>query len=794
MLSLLLLLLSPLQLLSSDYTLPTEYFINCGSKSNTELDDSRVFVGDFKPLFGKGKDVKDTNPSNNITLYQTAKIFRQQSWYVFEVGQNGTYLVRLHFFSFSSLVNLSDAVFNVSAESPSGSGLGLELLSNFSVRNSSTSPVIEEFLLTVKEKKFRLYFFPSQEPTSFAFVNAIEVFPVPDNFINDTAAQVTSAGRKGNYSRLLSRALHTILRINVGDRNITPATDTLWRTWVTDDDYLINPGDATNMSKTDVKVKYKLEGTSEYVAPDMVYKTAKEFNSSVTWSFRVIKKAMQHLVRLHFCDIVSANLGGSRFNLFIYNNFTRKIFPEVYNDVAVAFYFDYVVHSDGSGYINISIRPSNDSKGFLNGVEIFEIQNKSGLVPLESHSSKKHQRVLVGSGLASVVIVGMLIWAFVAFKRRKDGGRNSQERWGERNAITPIAPCLNLGLKISLSEILRATDNFDESLVIGEGGFGKVYKGTLHFSNGDIKVAVKRSQPGHGQGLTEFHTEIMVLSQIRNRHLVSLIGYCDEMSEMILVYEFMEKGTLRDHLYDADNKYERSTSQSKLPWEKRLEICIGSAKGLLYLHTGLSDRIIHRDVKSTNILLDENYNAKVADFGLSKSGLPDHDNCSMVLKGSFGYMDPEYISTAQFTEKSDVYAFGVVLLEVICARPAIFTSSQSEEVNLADWGMIWITQGQLEKIIDPFLEGDIRPSSLRVVGEIAEKCLKQSREERPTMSDVEWYLKYALKLQQTGEPYDETFTNASLESALPAVQHMPSNFFPIRGADDSHTSSSVLLS
>ncbi|KAL5556916.1 hypothetical protein UlMin_039152 [Ulmus minor] len=766
MLSLLLLLLSSLQLLSSDYTLPTKYFINCGSKSNTQLN-SRDFVGDFKPLIGKGQDVQDTNPSNNIALYQTAKIFRKRSWYVFEVGQNGTYLVRLHFFSFSSSFNLSGAVFNVFAESPSDSGLGLELLSNFSVRNSSTSPVIEEFLLTVKEGKFRLYFFPSQEPPSLAFVNAIEVFPVPDNFINDTAAQVTSAGRKGNYSH------------------------TLWRTWVTDDAYLINPGDVTNMTNTQ---QGQVGGTSEYIAPDIIYETAKEFNSNVTWSFPVIKKAMQHLVRLHFCNTFSRDVE-SRFNLFINNNFTRKIFPpEAYNGVAVAFYFDYVVHSDGSGYINISIRPLNDYKGFLNGVEIFEIQNKSGSVPLESHSSKKHQPVLVGSGLASVVIVGMLIWAFVAFKHRKDGGRNSQERWGERNAITPIAPSLNLGLKISLSEILRATDNFDESLVIGEGGFGKVYKGTLHFSNGDIKVAVKRSQPGHGQGLTEFHTEIMVLSQIRNRHLVSLIGYCDEMSEMILVYEFMEKGTLRDHLYDADNKYERSTSQSKLPWEKRLEICISSAKGLLYLHSGLADRIIHRDVKSTNILLDENYNAKVADFGLSKSGLPDHDNCSMVLKGSFGYIDPEYVLTSQFTEKSDVYAFGVVLLEVICARPAIFNSSQCEEVNLADWGMIWMRKGQLEKIVDPFLEGDIRPSSLRVVGEIAEKCLKPYGEERPTMADVEWYLKYALKLQQTGEPYDETFTNASLESALPAVQHMPYNFFPIRGADDSHTSSSVLLS
>jgi serine/threonine protein kinase len=170
-----------------------------------------------------------------------------------------------------------------------------------------------------------------------------------------------------------------------------------------------------------------------------------------------------------------------------------------------------------------------------------------------------------------------------------------------------------------LLEILEATHNFDTELLIGEGGFGKVYKGTLPDGT---KVAVKRSDPKHGQGLPEFETEISVLSKIRHRHLVSLKGYCEEESEMILVYEYVEKGTLRDHLYDLKENPKRS---SKLSWKQRLEICIGSAKGLHYLHTSSTGGIIHRDVKSTNILLNENYVAKVADFGLSGSGHLDQN-------------------------------------------------------------------------------------------------------------------------------------------------------------------------
>ncbi|GMP27874.1 hypothetical protein CsSME_00003672 [Camellia sinensis var. sinensis] len=250
------------------------------------------------------------------------------------------------------------------------------------------------------------------------------------------------------------------------------------------------------------------------------------------------------------------------------------------------------------------------------------------------------------------------------------GGGSSYVSTTERTVNGFPLDNLNLGLKLSFQEILFATNNFDTKLMIG-----------------------------NGQGRPEFHTEIIVLSSIRHRHLVSLIGYCDKRSEMILGYEFMEKGTLRDHLYISNGESQKTSSKSELSWNQRLQLCIGAAKGLDYLHNSSGRGIIHRDVKSTNILLDEDYMAKVADFGLSRLGDLDHTHASTSVKGSFGYLDPEYFRCLQLPQKSDVYSFGVVLLEVLCARPAINNLLPEREVNLAEWGCFGKRKGSLKILL-----------------------------------------------------------------------------------------------
>lgn len=701
-------------------------------------------------------------------------------------------MVRLHFFPFFSL---RGAKFNVSAS-------GYLLLSNFSIPINVTSPVIKEFLVPVVKSisHLEITFRPYQDPPSFAFVNAIEAFDTPQGFIpNSNDTHVTPRSKNDDGKDLSSSALNAIHRINVGGSDITPANDTMRRNWVADDDYLYVKRYAKNHSVYSGRPKYDQGGgATPYDAPDLVYKTAKEMNLDVgnqsdlfniTWVFDVNRNG-RFFVRLHFCDIVSANRNNTVFNVYIYGLYDQLISP--YDTVpllAAPFYVDFLVDSDGSGLMNISVGPRNDSKSmnaFLNGVEIMELINdRDEWVDKQ----KNNLWIIVGSVVGGVVVLSVFIVVVLfCLKLRKGKPVVENSNWpvvsvyagstpSRTTVRTPIGsttPDMNLGLKIPFAEILYATNKFDPNFMIGEGGFGKVYKGTLH---NDVKVAVKRSEAGHGQGFMEFQTEITLLSKIRHQHLVSLIGYCDEGYEMILVYEFMEKGTLREHLYSSNEDLSKSSSRSELSWDQRLQICIGAANGLQYLHAGLSEPIIHRDIKSTNILLDEDYVAKVADFGLSKSGPPEETHIVTDVKGSFGYLDPEYMKSMQLTQKSDVYSFGVVLLEVLCARPAIDSLLPRHQINLAEWGLSCLKENKLKDIIDPFLAGKINPNSLRKFGETAEKCLQENGADRPNMMDVLWDLNYSRQLQHPAvaqESHVDTTTDVSWQLALPGINRLPS--------------------
>ncbi|XP_074338974.1 uncharacterized protein LOC141677107 isoform X2 [Apium graveolens] len=307
--------------------------------------------------------------------------------------------------------------------------------------------------------------------------------------------------------------------------------------------------------------------------------------------------------------------------------------------------------------------------------------------------------------------------------------------------------------RFPLEVIQSATDNFSEELVIGKGGFGNVYKGTMDF--GERKVAVKRRKLDSKQGVEEFHSEIEMLSKIQHCNIVSLIGYCADNEEMILVYEYMPRQTLADHLYKRTRKGDKSLSS--LSWVQRLKICIGAAHGLGYLHTGTGteNRVIHRDVKAENILLDENLAAKVSDFGLSKTG-PANQTCTYVntgVKGTHGYLDPYYVLAHRLTRKSDVYAFGVLLFEVLCGRPALDKSLNEEQIKLAEWAQHCFGKGLLDQITDPYIKGDISSESLNVYVTIAMKCLNFQPKLRPTMAEVVVSLESALTFQEKSKEY-----------------------------------------
>ncbi|KHN30216.1 Receptor-like protein kinase HERK 1 [Glycine soja] len=756
------------------------YLIDCGATASTSVGTRNFIADNNKDLLSTQEDIlattslkSVTSSSDDLPLYQTARVFTGSSKYTFKIKQKGRHWIRLYFFpSTYEKYNLSAADFTVSTQN--------HVL--FRSLNMQKDPVMKEYSVNVTSDTLVLTFTPSGNST--AFVNAIEVVSVPDDLIVDDGfaldPSVTSSG-------LVTQALETVWRVNMGGPTLTPINDTLQRTWVPDQSFLLEPNLASNFSN--IKgVKYENRGqATENTAPPTVYGTLTQMNSSndprsifnVTWQFDV-SPGFQYLVRLHFCDVVSKALNVLIFNAYVDSKLAASSAdPSTTsnNALGVPYYRDLVTAVAVSKTLRVGIGPSDLNKDYpnaiLNGLEIMKMNNSMGnLIPgagsvaITSGSSSKKTGMIVG---VSVGVVGAVVLAGLFFvlcrKRRRlvqrqsktwvplsiNDGTTSHTMGSKYSNGTTLSAASNFEYRVPFVAVQEATNNFDESWVIGIGGFGKVYKGEL--SDG-TKVAVKRGNPRSQQGLAEFRTEIEMLSQFRHRHLVSLIGYCDERNEMILIYEYMEKGTLKGHLYGS--------GLPSLSWKERLEICIGSARGLHYLHTGYAKAVIHRDVKSANILLDENLMAKVADFGLSKTGPEiDQTHVSTAVKGSFGYLDPEYFRRQQLTEKSDVYSFGVVLFEVLCARPVIDPTLPREMVNLAEWAMKWQKKGQLEQIIDQTLAGKIRPDSLRKFGETAEKCLADYGVDRSSMGDVLWNLEYALQLQEAvvqGDP-EENSTN-----------------------------------
>ncbi|KAF8407048.1 hypothetical protein HHK36_006173 [Tetracentron sinense] len=276
-------------------------------------------------------------------------------------------------------------------------------------------------------------------------------------------------------------------------------------------------------------------------------------------------------------------------------------------------------------------------------------------------------------------------------------------------------------------ELAMATDDFSDTDILGEGGFGFVYKGIL---NGK-EFAVKQLRPGSMQGEREFQSEIEIISRVHHKHLVSLIGYCTTGDQRLLVYEFVPNKTLEFHLHGV--------GQPTMDWATRMKIALGSAKGLAYLHEDCHPKIIHRDIKTANILLDFNFEAQVADFGLAKF-IPDaNTHISTRIMGTFGYVAPEYASCGKLTAKSDVYSFGVILLELITGHRPVNTKS-SMTYSLVDWAMPLLLQalkdGNIDTITDPRLLKRYDPKEVTRMVSCATACVNHLAHRRPRMSQI----------------------------------------------------------
>ncbi|KAG6415080.1 hypothetical protein SASPL_122482 [Salvia splendens] len=301
----------------------------------------------------------------------------------------------------------------------------------------------------------------------------------------------------------------------------------------------------------------------------------------------------------------------------------------------------------------------------------------------------------------------------------------------------------------ALADLVAATENFKDGNFLGEGGFGPVYKGRL--PNGEI-VAIKQLDRNGSQGIREFVAEVLTLSNAEHSNLVKLIGYCAEGDQRLLVYEYMPLGCLQDLLHDI------YPGSEVLDWNSRMKIAAGAAEGLEYLHTKMSPPIIYRDLKCSNILLGKGYNSKLSDFGLAKEGPSgDKTHVSTRVMGTYGYCAPDYAMTGQLNFKSDIYSFGVVLLEILTGRRAVDYTKSGPEQNLVDWARpLFKDRKRFHEMADPALEGHYPVRGLYQALAIAAMCIQEQPNIRPNIGDIVKALKYLASQhydQHNSSPY-----------------------------------------
>ncbi|VFQ95049.1 unnamed protein product [Cuscuta campestris] len=322
-------------------------------------------------------------------------------------------------------------------------------------------------------------------------------------------------------------------------------------------------------------------------------------------------------------------------------------------------------------------------------------------------------------------------------------------------------------LVISIQVLRNVTNNFSEDHIIGRGGFGTVYKGELHDGT---KIAVKRMECGifSGKGLEEFKSEISVLTKVRHRHLVALLGYCLDENEKLLVYEFMPQGTLSRHLFDWAGEEE---GLEPLDWTKRLTIALDVARGVEYLHKLAHQSFIHRDLKPSNILLGDDMRAKVSDFGLVRLAPEGKGSIHTKIAGTFGYLAPEYAVTGRVTTKVDVYSFGVILMELITGRKALDETQPEESMHLVTWfRRMHLNRESFRKAIDPTIDfNEETLASISTVAELASHCCAREPHQRPDMGHAVNVLSSLVEFWKPSEESSEDVYGIDLDMSLPQV-------------------------
>ncbi|XP_051130821.1 putative receptor-like protein kinase At5g39000 isoform X2 [Andrographis paniculata] len=736
--------------------------INCGSASPSASLTRREWLGDVyssfssSPVTLKGNSyrtsARSVQPIDPVP-YSSARISTSQFSYNFRLNSGQKY-VRLHFnptpYKFSS------GIFNKLVDCFSVEAGPFTLLSNFSAsitaRSLGLNVVTKEFCVNVKENiPFSLVFTPAmaENPSKefYAFINGIEIISVPSglSYCHDEDVGVEVVGQKSVIYVDSSTALEMAHRVNVKRDFASSMVDDdsfgMFRMWPSN------------------KVSYRT------------------WNVSVDVGFR-------YMIRLHFDQLAlkMAENGTKDFMILINGMIavTNADLVQEREGKGVLWYKNCMVMVNGNKLegrraILISLHSRDEAVdgigGPLEGFEIFKLSNHDNSLaspnplPLTADSIPITSRNLLAtlgpmnSILAVVVVLTCLVSIFVHKVQQSRGVSLPEEE------DKPLTRSERLCLRFSLAVMKTATDNFFDGFVIGKGGFGKVYKGNI--DNGKLAVAIKRLKSSSKQGKQEFQTEIELLSELRHVNVVSLVGYCSEDREMILVYEYIPCGSLADHLY----KLARKNIATSLSWKQRLEICIGAGRGLDYLHTGHG--IIHRDIKSSNILLDEKFVPKVSDFGLAKIRT-GQSNGSTNFKGTFGYFDPDYFRTRRLTMKSDTYSFGVMLLEVLCGRPALQPSAEVEERSLTMWARDKIEKGDIDQIIDPNLRDEISSASLKAFLRIVERCLQDEPKKRPAIAHVVINLEFALELHENANS-SEPNKVAVVADVLPIVKSSSSN-------------------